>query len=51
MLHIKNTEERKNTILNRNRENGENRFAYLVNAPMIIYLACFLAFPMVWGYI
>ena len=36
MLHIKNTEERKNTILNRNRENGENRFAYLVNAPMII---------------
>jgi len=35
--------------LNRNRENGENRFAYLVNAPMIIYLACFLAFPMVWG--
>lgn len=49
MLHIKNTEERKNTILNRNRENGENRFAYLVNAPMIIYLACFLAFPMVWG--
>lgn len=35
--------------MNRNRENGENRFAYLVNAPMIIYLACFLAFPMVWG--
>ena len=35
--------------MNKNRENGENRFAYLVNAPMIIYLACFLAFPMVWG--
>lgn len=35
--------------MNRNRENGENRFAYLVNAPMIIYLACFLAFPMVLG--
>ena len=35
--------------MKRKRENGENRFAYIVNAPMIIYLACFLAFPMIWG--
>lgn len=35
--------------MKRRRENSENRFAYLVNAPMIIYLACFLAFPMIWG--
>lgn len=31
------------------RGNSENGCAYLVNAPMIIYLACFLAFPMIWG--
>lgn len=35
--------------MKRRRENSENRFAYLVNAPMIIYLSCFLAFPMIWG--
>lgn len=35
--------------MKRRQGNSENRFAYLVNAPMIIYLACFLAFPMMWG--
>lgn len=28
---------------------AENRFSYLVNAPMIIYLGCVLVFPMLWG--
>lgn len=35
--------------MKKKRGNSENRFAYLVNAPIIIYLACFLAFPMIWG--
>ena len=35
--------------MKKRRGNSENGFAYLVNAPMIIYLACFLAFPMIWG--
>ena len=26
-----------------------NKFAYLVNTPMIIYLGCILVFPMIWG--
>ncbi len=26
-----------------------NRFAYAVNAPLIIYLVCILVFPMIWG--
>lgn len=35
--------------MKKRRGNSENGCAYLVNAPMIIYLACFLAFPMIWG--
>ncbi len=31
------------------REKQATKFAYLVNAPLIIYLACILVFPMVWG--
>lgn len=31
------------------REKQETRFAYLVNAPIIIYLVCILLFPMIWG--
>lgn len=30
-------------------EQRENRFAYLVNAPIVLYLICILLFPMVWG--
>ena len=30
-------------------EKRENRFAYLVNAPMMVYLCCVLVFPMIWG--
>lgn len=30
-------------------EQRENRFAYLVNAPIVLYLVCILLFPMVWG--
>lgn len=30
-------------------EKKEQRFSYLVNAPLIIYLVCILLFPMVWG--
>lgn len=36
---------RRQTVL----ERKENRFAYLVNAPIVIYLACILLFPMIWG--
>lgn len=32
------------------RKRSESRFAYLVNAPMIIYLGCVLVFPMLWGF-
>lgn len=31
------------------REKKETKFAYEVNLPLIIYLACFLLFPMIWG--
>ena len=31
------------------RERKATRFAYLVNAPLIIYLVCVLLFPMLWG--
>lgn len=31
------------------RERQDTRFAYLVNAPLIIYLVCVLVFPMLWG--
>ena len=30
-------------------EKRENKFAYLVNAPLVIYLVCILLFPMIWG--
>lgn len=30
-------------------EKRENRFAYLVNTPIILYLVCILLFPMIWG--
>lgn len=33
------------TLLDRKND----RFAYLVNAPLIIYLVCILVFPMIWG--
>lgn len=36
-------------MLKKKRANGETGFAYLVNAPMLIYLGCVLVFPMVWG--
>lgn len=32
------------------RKRSENRFAYLVNTPMIVYLGCVLVFPMLWGF-
>ena len=31
------------------RERRATRFAYLVNAPLILYLALILVFPMAWG--
>lgn len=36
-------------MLKKKRASGETGFAYLVNAPMLIYLGCVLVFPMIWG--
>ncbi|WP_130837411.1 carbohydrate ABC transporter permease [Lachnoclostridium sp. Marseille-P6806] len=34
----------------RGREKKNLRFAYAVNLPLILYLACVLVFPMIWGF-